>query len=48
MSLAEIGRFFGGRDHTTVLYACERVREMIESDAEIRRAVQETEERLKS
>jgi len=47
MPLAEIGRVFGGRDHTTVLYACDRVRSMIESDPEIRRAVQETEGRLK-
>ena len=32
LSLMEIGRVFGGRDHTTVIYACERVAEMIERD----------------
>ena len=32
LSLAEIGRAFGGRDHTTVLYACEKVGELIRSD----------------
>jgi chromosomal replication initiator protein len=29
LSLAEIGRVVGGRDHTTVLYACDKVRELI-------------------
>jgi chromosomal replication initiator protein len=32
LSLAEIGRAFGGRDHTTVLYACEKVTGLIKTD----------------
>jgi len=32
LSLVEIGRMFGGRDHTTVLYACEKVGGMISAD----------------
>jgi len=31
-SLPEIGQFFGGRDHTTVLHACRKVQELKESD----------------
>ena len=31
-SLPEIGRAFGGRDHTTVMHACKRVNELRESD----------------
>ena len=32
LSLVEIGRIFGGRDHTTVMYACERVGSLVASD----------------
>ncbi len=34
-SLPEIGDAFGGRDHTTVLHACRKVKELRESDARI-------------
>ena len=34
-SLPEIGEEFGGRDHTTVLHACRKVKELRESDARI-------------
>ena len=32
MSLAEIGRVFGGRDHSTVIHACRQVAERIQGD----------------
>ena len=35
LSLVEIGRMFGGRDHTTVIYACEKVGELITGDEEL-------------
>jgi len=38
-SLVEIGEAFGGRDHGTVIYACQKVKERIESEADIRDAV---------
>lgn len=38
-SLVEIGDAFGGRDHGTVIYACQKVRDRIHSEPEIRDAV---------
>jgi len=35
-SLPEIGKAFGGRDHTTVLHACRKIEELKESDVGIR------------
>ena len=35
-SLPEIGRLFGGRDHTTVLYACQKMAQLIVSDADLK------------
>jgi chromosomal replication initiator protein len=34
LSLVEIGRLFGGRDHTTVMYSCEKVAALIAADLE--------------
>ena len=34
-SLPEIGRKFGGRDHTTVMHAVRKIEELIEEDAQI-------------
>jgi chromosomal replication initiator protein len=35
-SLPEIGDAFGGRDHTTVLYACRKIEELCDTDGRIR------------
>jgi len=38
-SLPEIGETFGGRDHTTVLHACRKIKQLREEDADIREDV---------
>lgn len=35
-SLPEIGDAFGGRDHTTVLHACRKIKELLDSDPRIK------------
>jgi chromosomal replication initiator protein len=35
-SVKRIGRHFGGRSHTTVLHACDRVAEMLRTQADLR------------
>ncbi len=35
-SLPEIGKAFGGRDHTTVLHACRKIKQLLETSAELR------------
>lgn len=36
LSLPDIGDAFGGRDHTTVLYACRKVEELMQNDERMR------------
>lgn len=45
-SLPQIGEVLGGRDHTTVMYACEKVADMIERDDRLRRQVLQIRENL--
>jgi chromosomal replication initiator protein len=45
-SLPQIGEALGGRDHTTVMYACDKVKDMIERDDRLRRQVLQIRERL--
>ncbi len=38
-SLAEIGRAFGGKDHTTVLHAVDKIRGLLEEDPKLRKSI---------
>jgi len=46
-SLSMIGNYIGQRDHATVLHACKKVVDMMDTDKHFRKSVEEIEERLK-
>ncbi|MFP5116301.1 chromosomal replication initiator protein DnaA [Bacillaceae bacterium C204] len=46
-SLPKIGEEFGGRDHTTVIHAHEKISKLLQSDAQLQRQVKELHELLK-
>jgi len=46
VSLPQIGEALGGRDHTTVMYACDKVADLIERDDRLRRKVFQIREQL--
>lgn len=45
-SLPQIGEALGGRDHTTVMYGCEKITELLETDDRLRRQVVDLKEKL--
>lgn len=36
LSFPELGRIFGGRDHSTVLYSCKKIEQLQRDDKEIK------------
>lgn len=46
-SLKSIGQYFGGRDHSTVIYACQTVDDLIETDKKFRSYVSDIQKKLK-
>jgi chromosomal replication initiator protein len=46
VSLPQIGEFVGGRDHTTVIYACEKVNDLMDTDDRFRRQILNLREQL--
>lgn len=48
MSLPKIGEYFGGRDHTTVLHAYEKITVEIQSDLTLQRVITEISNKIKN
>jgi chromosomal replication initiator protein len=46
-SLKSIGMHFGGRDHSTVIYACQTVEDLIDTDKKFRAYVADIQKKLK-
>jgi len=46
--LVQIGKKFGGRDHSTVLYACRKIASRIEKDIALKRKIETIKEELES
>ncbi|MEL6895916.1 MAG: helix-turn-helix domain-containing protein [Planctomycetota bacterium] len=46
-SLQQIGEYFGGRDHTTVLHACRKTKSLLESNSELSIAADELTQQLR-
>jgi|AntRauTorckE5430_2_1112549.scaffolds.fasta_scaffold00508_1 chromosomal replication initiator protein len=46
-SLKSIGRMFGGRDHSTVLYSIKTVKDLMETNDEIRKSLGELERKIR-
>ncbi|MBI3326373.1 MAG: chromosomal replication initiator protein DnaA [Nitrospinae bacterium] len=45
-SLPDIGRHFGGKDHTTVIHACEKIKRLVESDPQVKAEIDQLVSRL--
>jgi chromosomal replication initiator protein len=46
ISLPQIGETLGGRDHTTVIYGCNKIADMLERDDRLRRKVLDIREKI--
>ena len=47
VSLPDVGKYFGGRDHSTVIHSCEKIANEIESDEKLRVIVNDLEKNIK-
>ncbi len=46
LSLPKIGEVFGGKDHTTVMYSCEKMTQLKEKDPEMAKTLRELSDRI--
>ena len=46
LSLPQIGEILGGRDHTTVMYGCQKIADLLEKDEQLRRQVSQLREQV--
>lgn len=46
LSLPKVGEVFGGKDHTTVMYSCEKIAQQKEIDVELARSLRQLSDRI--
>jgi chromosomal replication initiator protein len=46
LSLPKVGEVFGGKDHTTVMYSCEKIAQLKETDVELARSLRQLSDRI--
>ncbi|MEM7772646.1 MAG: chromosomal replication initiator protein DnaA [Cyanobacteria bacterium P01_A01_bin.37] len=46
LSLPKIGEMFGGKDHTTVMYSCDKIAQQIEKNPELNRTLKQVGDRI--
>ncbi len=46
LSLPKIGEVFGGKDHTTVMYSCEKIAQLKDTDPEMARSLRQLSDRI--
>jgi chromosomal replication initiator protein len=46
LSLPKIGEEFGGKDHTTVLYSCDKISQLKETDAQLAQTLRQLYDRI--
>ncbi len=46
LSLPKIGDQFGGKDHTTVMYSCDKIAQLIKRDLNLAQVVREVSDRI--
>ncbi|GER93381.1 chromosomal replication initiation protein DnaA [hot springs metagenome] len=47
LSLSEIGRYFGGKDHATVIYACKQIEDKRSKDENLNKSIENISKKLK-
>ena len=47
VSLPDVGKYFGGRDHSTVIHSCDKIANEIETDEKLRTIVNDLEKNIK-
>ena len=46
LSLPKIGEVFGGKDHTTVLYSCDKINQLQNSDLNLAQTIRKLRDRI--